>query len=118
MDDGGRCQKGQSAPGVSGGTAGGMDDVAAELGGEVLSQRIEGAVNPSMHGGASCAMRTGKKHHSAPKGHGYLKAKGRLGLHGLNAIRLIPFMRQLLGAGVKRQLAWVQLFSPCRSVNV
>ena len=41
-DDGGRCQEGRIVPGVSGGAADGVDDVAVELGGKVLSQRVEG----------------------------------------------------------------------------
>ena len=44
------------APGVSGGSAGGVDEVAAELGGEVLSEGVERGRNPAMHRGASCAM--------------------------------------------------------------
>ena len=70
---------------MSGGAAGGVDDVVAEPGGEVLSQRVEDARNPSMHRGASCAM-VGEKYHGARRP-GYLKAKGPWGYRGLNAIR-------------------------------
>ena len=56
VDDGRRGQEAAIGPGVAGGAAGGVDDVAAELGGEVLSEGVEGGRNPSMHRGASCPM--------------------------------------------------------------
>jgi hypothetical protein len=58
---------------MSGGAAGGEDDIVAELGGEVLSERGEGGRNPAMHRGASCAMVLGKNTmvHGGP---GHLKA--------------------------------------------
>ena len=56
MDNGRRGQEAGVAPGVSGGAAGGEDDILAELGGEVLSECVESGRNPAMHRGASCAM--------------------------------------------------------------
>ena len=60
VDDGRRGQEAARAPGVSGGAAGGVDEVVPELGGEVLSEGVEGGRNPAMHRGASCAMVVGK----------------------------------------------------------
>ena len=60
VDDGRRGQEAGVAPGVSGGATGGEDDVVAEPGGEVLSQRVEEGRDPVMHRGASCAMVSGK----------------------------------------------------------
>jgi len=73
VDDSRRGEQGEGAPGVSGGAAGGVDDVGAEHGGEVLSERVEDGRNPSMHRGASCAKVLGKKPmvHGGP---GHLKS--------------------------------------------
>jgi hypothetical protein len=45
---------------MSGGAAGGEDDVVTEPGGEVLPEPAEGGRNPAMPRGASCAMVSGK----------------------------------------------------------
>jgi hypothetical protein len=65
VDDGRRCQEAGVTPGVSDGPAGGRDDVAAEPGGEVLSQGVEGGRNPAMHRGTSCAMVVVRRYHGA-----------------------------------------------------
>jgi hypothetical protein len=70
VDDGHRSQQGRGGPGVSGG----VDDVGAERGGEVLPEPVEDGKNPAMHGGASGAMDYGENpmlHGSA----GHLEAK-------------------------------------------
>ena len=87
MDDGGRRQKGRSAPGVSGGAAGGVDDVAAELGGEVLSRSALRASRIRRCMAVPPVLCEREKDTMVHGGAGYLKAKGRLGLHGLNAIQ-------------------------------
>jgi hypothetical protein len=45
---------------MSGGAAGGADDVVTEPGGQVLPEPAEGGSNPAMHRGASGAMVSGK----------------------------------------------------------
>src|SRR5262249_20595359 len=60
VDDGRRGQQAGVAPGMSGGAAGGVDDVVTEPGSEVLPEPAEGGRNPAMHRGASCTMVSGK----------------------------------------------------------
>ena len=56
VDDGRRGQEATIAPGMPGSSASRVDEVAAELGGEVLSEGVERGRNPAMHRGASCAV--------------------------------------------------------------
>jgi hypothetical protein len=56
VDDGRWGQEAAIAPGVSDGLAGRMDEIDAELGGEVLPDVVERGRNPAMHRGASCVM--------------------------------------------------------------
>src|SRR5262249_34915485 len=89
VDDGRRSQQAGVAPGVSGGAAGGQDDVVAEPGGEVLSQGAEGGRNPSMHRGASRAMVSGKNT-MVPGGPRHLKSQVCLELAGLTPFSPVP----------------------------
>src|SRR6185312_12798141 len=89
VDDGRRGQETGVAPGVSGGAAGGADDVVAEPGGKILSERAEDAKTPSMHRGASCAMGVGEKTHGARRPRSS-QVPRPLGFSGLNAIRVRP----------------------------
>ena len=61
VDGGGRSQQTTGAPGVSDRQASGVDEVGAELDGEVLSQGTEGVRNPSMHRGVSWTRVSRKK---------------------------------------------------------
>src|SRR5208283_3068769 len=55
VDNGRWSQEATVAPRVACLAAGVVDEVATELGGEVLPEGVEGGRNPSMHRGASCA---------------------------------------------------------------
>ena len=98
VDDGRRGQEAGVTPGVSGGAAGGEDEVVAEPGGEVLSQGVEGGRNPAMHRGASCAMVVGEKTHGARRPRSS-QVPGPPWFSGLNAIQLRPRFRLLTSRG-------------------
>ena len=56
VDNGRWGQEATVAPRVACLAAGVVDEVATELGGEVLPEGVEGGRNPSMHRGASWTM--------------------------------------------------------------
>jgi hypothetical protein len=65
VDNGRWGQEATVAPRVACLAAGVVDEVATELGGEVLPEGVEGGRNPSMHRGASCIMVGQQKYHGA-----------------------------------------------------
>ena len=117
-NDGRRSQEAAIAPGVTGGSASGVDEVAAELGGEVLSEGLERGRNPAMHRRSSCAMGVGKNTmvHGGPV---LLKRCACSSLAGLMPFPLFPPLfrswRTIPYARVCHEFRWISIAFPLTS---